>query len=710
MTLFKTSTYIENTNTISKFILRVFMVLFTGAVLGNYVLAATTLDKISYSSLPGDRVQINMEFSQPLSEKPVNFTIDNPARIAVDLPGVELNLPEKTETIGVGMAHSVVAVEAGGRSRVVVNLVHPVSYDIDLQGNLVVMTLGSGAASTSVAHTGGMAASSMASHTSANEAKIDKIDFRRGDKGEGRIIVKLSDPSVGVNLGQEAGQIIVDFMGTNLPADLDRRLDVVDFATPVKEIDTSPYGNGSRMVISTVTDQYDHLAYQSDNTFTIEVRPLTKEQKEAAEKEKFGYTGERLSLNFQNIEVRAVLQLIADFTGFNLVATDTVTGSVTLRLQNVPWDQVLDIILKSRGLGMRKDGNVMLVAPQEELAAREKLELESLKQVEELSPLRTEFLQINYAKASDLATLISSGENKLLSNRGNVSIDARTNTLIVQDVSASLDAIRGLIAKLDIPIRQVMIESRIVNADENFTKDLGVNFGISGSAQNWTHEAPYAVIGGTRTGGFEGSSGQGINAGGADGLLVNLPVAGATSSLGLAVGRIGSWLLQLELTALLAEGRGEDIANPKIITANQKEAVIESGVEIPYQEASSSGATSVSFKKAVLSLKVTPQITPDNRVLLDLNVTQDTRGTPDVLGVPPINTRNVTTQVLVDDGETVVLGGIYNQTDRKSLDRTPFFSDIPYIGFLFKKQRVEKNRTELLIFVTPKILKEEMTI
>jgi type IV pilus assembly protein PilQ len=708
MTLYKTVTIIKHTNTITKLLFRTLMVLFTGAVFSASLPAATTLDKISYSSLPGDRVQVNMEFSEPLSEKPVNFTIDNPARIAVDLPDVELNLAEKSQTIGVGMAHSVVAVEAGGRTRVVVNLVHPVSYDIDLQGNLVVMTLGTG---TGVATAGGaMSSSRPASRAMAGSARIDKVDFRRGDKGEGRIIVTLSDPSIGVNLGQEAGQIIIDFMGTNLPAELDRRLDVIDFATPVKEIDTSAYGNGTRMVISTVTDQYDHMAYQSDDLFTIEVRPLSREEKEAQEKEKFGYTGERLSLNFQNIEVRAVLQLIADFTGFNLVATDTVTGSVTLRLQNVPWDQVLDIILKSRGLGMRKDGNVMLVAPQEELAAREKLELESLKQVEELAPLRTEFIQINYAKASDLATLVSSGDNKLLSNRGNVSIDARTNTLIVQDVSASLEAIRGLIAKLDIPIRQVMIESRIVNADENFTKDLGVNFGISGSAENWTHEAPFAVIGGTRAGGFSGSSGQGIEAGGADGLLVNLPVPGATSSLGLAVGRIGSWLLQLELTALLAEGRGEDIANPKIITANQKEALIESGVEIPYQEASSSGATSVSFKKAVLSLRVTPQITPDNRVLLDLNVTQDTRGSPDVLGVPPINTRSVTTQVLVDDGETVVLGGIYNQTDRKSLDRTPFFSDIPYIGFLFKKQRIEKNRTELLIFVTPKILKEELTI
>lgn len=694
---------IKNTMTLTKQLSRICSLFLVCAAVSYQAQAAVTLDDVSFSSLPGDRVQLRMKFSEPLQDEPVNFSIDNPARIAIDLPGVSLNLDDKSQTIGLGMAHSMVAVEASGRTRVVVNLVRPVSYDISLQGNLVILTLASGVASVMQADARTAAAGFKA--TDKSVAQIDKIDFRRGESGEGRIIITLSDPSIGISLSQESGQIIVDFISTSLPAELDRRLDVIDFATPVKEIDTSARGGGVRMLISTVTDQYDHLAYQSGNVFTVEVRPLSKEEKEAMEKAKFGFTGERLSLNFQNIEVRAVLQLIADFTGLNLVATDTVTGSVTLRLKNVPWDQALDIILRSRGLGMRKTGNVMLVAPQAEIAAREKLELESMRQVEELAPLHTEFMQINYAKASDLASLVQSEANSLLSERGNISIDERTNTLIIQDVATSLEAIRVLIVKLDIPIRQVMIESRIVNADENFTRDLGVRFGYSKRTRDTI--APPTV---NESSIVFGSNASLFNEPTDDNFLINLPVAGATTNLGLAIGKIGSYLLQLELSALLAEGRGEDIANPKIITVNQKEALIEAGIEIPYQEASSSGATTVSFKKAVLSLRVTPQITPDDKILLDLHVTQNTRGSPDVLGIPPINTRVVSTQVMVDDGETVVLGGVYNQTDRTSLDRVPFFGDLPYIGFLFKKNRVERNRTELLIFVTPKILKEELDI
>jgi type IV pilus assembly protein PilQ len=668
-------------------------------MLGTMAEAAVTLDGISYSALPGDRVQLNLQFSEPLAEEPVNFTVDNPARIAIDLPGVALNLDEKSQTIGVGMAHSLAAVEAVGRTRVVINLVRPVSYDIRMQGNAVLLTLGSGVGTASAGGSA-MAATPFSSSSTAATARIERIDFRRGDAGEGRIIITLSDPSIGVNLSQESGQIVVDFLAANLPANLDRRLDVVDFATPVKEIDTSAYGGGSRMLISTVTDQYDHMAYQAGNVFTIEVRPLSQEEKQAMEQEKFGYTGERLSLNFQNIEVRAVLQLIADFTGFNLVATDTVSGNVTLRMRNVPWDQVLDIILKSKGLGMRKDGNVMLVAPTEEIAAREKLELESAQQVTELSPLRTEFIQVNYAKAAVLANLIQGSNKNLLSNRGNVSIDERTNTLIVQDVGSSLEAIRNLVARLDIPIRQVMIESRIVNADESFSRDLGVQFGYSKRSVDALTNEGTATMGSAAVFDLEPTS---------DNFLVNLPVAG-TSGIGFTVGKIGSYLLQLELSALLAEGRGEDIANPKIITANQTEAVIESGVEIPYQEASSSGATATSFKKAVLSLRVTPQITPDDRVILDLQVSQDSQGATTAQGIPVINTKNVTTSVLVDDGETVVLGGVYTQTDRNDQDRVPFFGDLPYIGFLFKNSRVRNTRNELLIFVTPRILSEDLRI
>jgi len=685
---------------------------------------AVSLNDVTFSSLPGDKIQIDLKFSEPLGQEPVNFTIENPARIAIDLPGVELKMAEKTKAIGVGVAHSIAAVEAAGRTRVVVNLVRSVPYDMVLEGNDVLLTLGNAAA----AKTADTAATKFSPSSNSNATHaINNIDFQRGSGGEGRIIVTLSDPSIGINLGQEGGQIVVDFISTTLPASLDRKLDVIDFATPVKEIDTSPTAGGARMQISTVNEQYDHLAYQSDNVFTIEVRPLSLKEQAQMQKDKFGYTGERLSLNFQNIEIRAVLSLIADFTGNNLVATDTVTGNVTLRLRNVPWDQALDIILKSRGLGMRQSGNVMLVAPQAEIAARERLELESAKQVEELAPLRTEFMQINYAKASDLSTLIQAGgkgKDSLLSARGTVSIDARTNTLIVQDVAESLEAIRGMITKLDKPVRQVMIESRIVNADESFTKDLGVKFGYAQRPSQFVDSGGpnlSGVAGGTLGGGVStaaGASGAssgssasstGFDIGGNEGLLVNLPVAAATSSIGLVVGKIGSYLLQLELSALLAEGRGENIANPKVITADQTQATIESGVEIPYHEASSSGAATTSFKKAVLSLAVTPQITPDNRVMLDLKVNQDSQGDI-VSGIPTINTRNVTTKVLVDDGETVVLGGVYESRNRTATNKTPFFGDLPALGFLFKERRQENARQELLIFVTPKILNDNLKI
>jgi type IV pilus assembly protein PilQ len=674
---------------------------------------AATLDDLSYSALPGDRAQIQLKLSEPVAAEPLNFTIDNPARIVVDFPDTSLNITEKNQSIGIGAAHSISVVEAAGRTRVVLNLVKSVGYDMAVQGDTVTLTLAA-AADTSVstpARAAGVTGSSR-----SFDASIENIDFRRGDVGEGRIIVTLSDPSVGVNLGQEGGKIVVDFLGTNLPEELNRRLDVIDFATPVKEIDTSPSVNGARMVVTTTTQDYDHLAYQSDNQLTIELKPLSKQEQEAIQKQKFGFTGERLSLNFQNIEVRAVLQLIADFTGLNMVASDTVTGNVTLRLKNVPWDQALDIILKSKGLGMRKDGNVILVAPQAEIAAREKLELEASKQIEELAPLSTEFLQVNYAKADELAKLIKAEENNLLSSRGNVSIDARTNTLIIQDVAASLESIRAMVAKLDVPVRQVLIESRIVNADENFRKDLGVRFGFSKITREdpLTNQLggsgePGLIIGGGQPGTTDFGGTTAFNDGENENLMVTLPAAGATGSLSLAYGIIGSYLMQLELSAALAEGRGENIASPKVITANQREAVIESGVEIPYQEASSSGATAVSFKKAVLGLRVTPQITPDDRILLDLTVNQDARGEV-TAGIPSINTRNVSTQVLVNNGETVVLGGVYTQELNRQSDRIPFFGDLPYVGFLFKRTSDINNKSELLIFVTPKILKENLQI
>jgi type IV pilus assembly protein PilQ len=672
---------------------------------------AISLDDVSFASLSGDRAQIKLVLSEALSADPLNFTIDNPARIAIDFPGTTLNLAEKTQTIGIGMANSLSAVEAAGRTRVVINLTRTVSYTMEVMGNTVVLYLEGGVESSNPTGSSSSYVSSVGS--------IDGIDFRRGENGEGRIIVDLSNSSIPIDMGVEAGKVIVDFLDAQLPSNLDRKLDVIDFATPVKEIDTVSSGNNVKMTISAVSEDYEHLAYQSDNQYIIEFKPITKAEKEEQNKDKFGYTGERLSLNFQNIEVRAILQLIADFTGLNMVTSDAVSGNVTLRLKNVPWDQALDIILRSRGLGMRQSGNVIMVAPSEELAARERLELEENRQVEELAPLRTEFMQINYADAADLMGLIQAEENNLLSERGTVSIDERTNTLIIQDISSSLEAVRGLISELDVAIRQVLIESRIVNADESFAKDIGVRFGYSKHSKQGTQDRatigqnpadPFVAIGGGQEGNVDYGGTTTFNDGTNENYIVDLPaIPGDASALALAIGKVGSFLLQLELSALIAEGRGEDIASPRVITSNQHEAVIESGVQIPYQEASSSGATSTAFQDAVLSLRVTPQITPDDHIIMDLEVNQDTVGA-EFNGVPAINTRSVTTQVLVENGETIVLGGVYTSTDTTSISRTPFFGDLPYVGFLFKRTAVDKNKSELLIFITPKILKDSLTI
>lgn len=671
---------------------------------------AATLDGMSFTSLPGERVQITLTLSEPVAGDPLSFTIDNPARIAIDLPGTGLALDDRSQTIGVGNAQSITAVEADDRTRVVVNLAQLVPYDIETSGNTIALTLEGTPATLETETT--PAVTTMPG--SAAGAQITDIDFRRGGGGEAQIIVDLSVPDIGINITSQGENVVIDFADTALPEALDRKLDVTDFATPASEIDTFRKGNGTRMVIRP-SGLYEHLAYQSDNVFTVELRPVTKEEEEALKKEKFGYTGERLSLNFQNIEVRAVLQLIADFTEKNLVASDTVGGNVTLRLKNVPWDQALDIILKSRGLGMREIGNVMMVAPQEEIAAREKLELESQQQIQDLAPLRTEFMQVNYAKATTISELIRDDANNLLSERGNVTVDDRTNTLLVQDTGEKLSEIRKVVEALDVPVRQVLIESRIVIANEDFAKDLGVRFGAShqGNVKALTRgpngKGTFASVLGGGIPGDTASLQTTFNTDGLENYIVDLAAAGAAANFKYTVGKIGSYLLQLELTALQAEGRGEVISAPRVITANQREAVIESGTEIPYLEASSSGATSVSFKKAVLSLTVTPQITPDDRIIMDLAVNQDSVGQV-FSGIPSIDTNELQTQVLVDNGETVVLGGIFESTNRNDETSVPFFGDLPYLGRLFKRTEVERAKQELLVFVTPKIIKESLSL
>ena len=659
---------------------------------------ANSLQDISVSSMPGDRVQITLSMSEPATN-PLSFTIDNPARIAIDLVNTTNKLSKRNIPIGIGMAKSINSIEARGRTRVVINLSQLVSYQTQTSGNKIIISLeGSGKGSTTTASSNAQASRTSA-HQYLSDAKheIKNVDFRRGEKGEGRIIVTLSDSAGNIDMRQEGGKILVDFGNSEINSELLRRLDVLDFATPVKTIDTMTRGSGTRLVITPVNDNYDHLAYQTENVYTIEVKPLTKEQVQAAKKKRFGYTGERLSLTFQDIEVRAVLQLLADFTGLNMVVSDNVSGNISLRLKNVPWDQAMDIILKTKGLGMRKTGNVVLIAPSAEIAAREKLELESQKQIEELAPLRTEWFQINYAKGSDIAALLKSSENNLLSGRGSITIDERTNTLLIQDTADKLAQIRSVITKLDIPVRQVLIESRVVIANRDFSRDIGVRFGAAGRKSDGEY---------TTTIGGGGVTGTAPNTGTGD-LIVDLPVGGSAGTIGLAIAKASSAVVQLELSALQIEGEGEIISSPRVITANQKSATIKSGVEIPYQEASSSGATSVSFKTAALSLTVTPQITPDDQVILDLNVNKDSVGAV-FNGVPSIDTRTISTQVLVSNGETVVLGGIYEENKIDTNTRIPFFADIPVLGKLFERNEKSNDRSELLIFVTPKILKDEL--
>ncbi len=672
--------------------------------------AKNALESMSFSTLPGEQVQIALQFTGPPSD-PLAFTIDNPARIALDFPDTNNRLQQRSQNIGVGVARSVNTAQAKGRTRVVVNLAKLVGYQTAVNGNELIVTLGGrqgyANSSTSAARSMQAQGNSAASQSAGGTPKVTNIDFRRGPEGEGRVIVTLSDPTVPVDLREQGGKIILDVVDAQLPPSLQQRLDVLDFATPVKTIDTFMQDGKVRLVVEAVGD-YEHLAYQADNVFTIEVRKIPKVVQERRKKEKF--SGERLSLNFQDIETRSVLQLIADFTGLNLVVSDSVGGNLTLRLKNVPWDQALDIILKTRGLAMRQTGNVLLIAPAEEIAAREKLELESQKQVQELAPLRTEFVQINYARSADIATLLKAPENSLLSDRGNVSIDSRTNTLLVQDTAEKLAEIRKLVKRLDIPVRQVLIESRIVIAQDNFSRELGVRFGVT-NINNGTGESgsPNSdFVSGNLNAVTDAINGDPLNLD--DTLQVNLPIPDPAGSLGLALARLPlGYLVELELSAAQAESRVEIVSTPRVITSNQTQARIERGVEIPYQEASSSGATSVSFKKAVLSLEVTPQITPDDRIFMDLMVNNDNVGKV-FNGIPSIDTRAIQTQVLVDNGQTVVLGGIYDTENIDASDNVPFFSEIPLLGRLFRRDATDQNKAELLIFITPKIISENLAL
>ena len=674
-------------------------------------LAENVLRDISYSTLPGNQVQVSLEMESPPST-PSSFTIDDPARITFDFPDTRNQLSERSLPIGIGLVEGVSTAEAAGRTRVVLRLSQMMAYDTEVDGNtLHIFLRDQGTPATQQARADSPReqaaeaprrqdpAPAETAPTASNELR--DVDFRRGTDGSGQVIIELSTPDAPVSLRREGGRIIARIQGTRVPDRLQRRLNVVDFATPVETIETRQDGGDVRMTIAPSGD-YDYLGYQTGNTFVIEFQPLT--EAEIAEREEQEYTGDRLSLNFQDIEIRAVLQLIADFTGLNVVVSDSVTGNITLRLQNVPWDHALDIILQTKDLDKRIRDNVMLVAPAEEIAARERREMEARRQTEELAPVRSEFFQVNYAKAGDVASLLRSEDASLLSERGTVTIDERTNTLIVRDTEQNLSDIRGLLNRLDIPVRQVLIESRIVLANDDFSRELGVRFGASSRDDSGDRRRR---VGGTRGGGLV-ESGSGVTRDGSEGMLVDLPVNNPAGAVGLAVGRIGDRMLQLELSAMETEGRGEVVSSPRVITANQGTARIRQGVEIPYQEATASGATSVSFQEAVLALDVTPQITPDDRIIMDLEVSKDTVGQI-FQGVPSIDTQSVTTQVLVDNGETVVLGGIYERERGQEVSRVPFFGSLPGVGWLFRTTRNVDENSELLIFVTPRILSESLS-
>ncbi len=668
-------------------------------------IAATsyTLKEIDYSMLPGDVVQVRMGFDRPVQSKPASFSVDSPARVSVDFVATSLALKEKNQIVDMGVLNRMRAVQSTDRARLVFTLKRNAPYEILTEADNVYIRFGR--KSTQVT-------ADTVENVLLRSNTLEGIDFRRGEQGAGQISVTLPEPSTVVNMSEKDGKLVVDFINATLPQKLVRRLDVRDFATPVSTIDAFNVGAGARMVID-AGGAYDHMAYQTGTEFTVNVTPLTEEEIAERKKDRLGYSGEKLSLNFQNIEVRAVLQLLADFTGLNVVASDSVGGNITLRLKNVPWDQALDIILKTRGLGMRKTGNVVLIAPNDELAAREKKELEAEKQKVELAPLRTRYHQINYAKAADIAKLLKGKENSILTDRGSVTVDERTNTLMVLESAGKQDEIAALVEKLDVPIKQVMIESRIVVANDDFGRDIGIRTGFTGARDD---QDTVGVV----TGGAAGAdqmiqeANDNINNTGVpfpialptqtDRYNVNLPTSGGR--LALAILR-SDFLVDLELSALQTEGRGEVLSNPRVITSNQKPASIEQGVEIPYQEASSSGATSTSFKKAVLSLQVTPQITPDDRVVMDLSVNKDSVGGI-YAGVPSINTRSIVTQVLVNNGDTVVLGGVYEQSVSEGETKVPLLGDIPLLGMLFRTKSKKESKAELLIFVTPKILSDKI--
>ena len=700
--------------------------------------AQNAIQSINSSQQAGSEV-IRVELSEPLSAVPAGFSVQTPPRIAIDLPGVTNGLGKSSVEVNQGNLRSVNIAQGGERTRLVLNLKKAANYRAEIQGKVLLVMLDSGPAPEASTTTATTAAATPAKSASAaevvhfapslnrNAQALQAIDFRRGNDGAGRVIVDLPSNQVGVDIRQQGQSLVVEFLRSTLPDSLRRKLDVTDFGTPIQSVTTSQNGDRVRMLVEP-KGNWEHSAYQSDNQFVLEVRPQKVDPNKLTQGQ--GYAGEKLSLNFQNIEVRALLQVIADFTNFNVVTSDTVTGNVTLRLKDVPWDQALDIILQAKGLGLRKSGNVILIAPKDELNAKEKVELEAKAQIAALEPLRTQSFQLNYAKAADVAPGLAGqsaggggggggsggGTNtRILSARGSVIYETRTNQLFVTDVPSKLQEIQELIAKIDVPVRQVLIEARVVIADDTFGRSLGVKLGASDLRAQQGGIPGWSVGGNNRV-----AIGGNLNAVGAQTLqttgtvdfsnsnFVNLPATsqGGFDAATLAVSLFSAGanrFLNLELSALEADGKGKVVSSPRLITADHVKASIKQGTRIPYLQASTAGNTNISFVEAVLKLEVTPQITPEGNVIMDVEVNKDSIGTI-FNGTPSINTKSVQTQVLVENGGTVVIGGIFEQEEREDISKVPWLGDIPYLGNLFKTRNNTKNKTEMLIFLTPKVV------
>jgi type IV pilus assembly protein PilQ len=675
------------------------------------------IEAINIAGQQGGQVIVKITLAQPLANAPAGFSINNPPRIALDFPNTVNALGRNSQDVREGDLRSMNIVQVGERTRLVMNLSRALGFETKVEGKDLLVTLQGAATASSGA---GTVSHFAESKPGTQKHAVRDIDFRRGTTGEGRVVIDLSDNATGIDLRTQGRQIIIDLLQTSLPKNLERRLNVVDFATPVQTIEAFRQGDNTRIVIEP-KGEWEHAAYQTDTRFILEVKPLIEDPNRLVQSGR--YTGEKLSLNFQNVEVRAVLQVIADFTGLNIITSDTVGGNLTLRLKDVPWDQALDIILQSKGLDMRKTGNVVWIAPSDELATKEKLALEARQQIADLEPTRTESFQLSYQKADDFRRLLTEKDQRILSRRGSAVVDPRTNTVFVQDTPSKLEEVRRLLRQVDVSVRQVMIEARVVEASDRFSRNLGVRLGLNNTpnlkhpTQTGTTIASSQVRGtvggrievpGFQTGQVETQPDFSQSLG------VNLP---AQAISGISPGAFSVVLfnqaltrfLNLEISALQADGRGKVISSPRVITADKVEALIEQGTEIPYQQATSSGATSIAFKKATLSLKVKPQITPDDRVIMNLAVHKDTRGTDTPAG-PAIDTKQVTTEVLVDNGGTVVIGGIYEQSQSNQTNKIPVLGDLPYVGFLFKQNQKLDDKSELLVFITPRILKESLTL